>query len=596
MSPDTVYSNGADRSRRRDNSAMASKRRARTTTAGPDRVPGMYWAPEHQVDDTAVGVVSRIFTNEIRWIFNPSEKREYGIDGHAHAVRPDGLISGRMLAVQIKGGKSWFARPAADGSGWPFWSDSDHLHYWLGYHVPVLVVFVRPDDGAAFWEVVRTSTVTEHAKGFTLVVPSSQRLDASAAGKLMEVAVNERGLIESFPTRCEVLPPSVGRILERAWEADPLAAARLADKLAAGRAGPDLAVRALWKMPPPWLAKSPGAQDLWLAAGRYAQEHGCLDTAGGAFALAATTPGARQARAHAVAGVVFLACDRPRARGHLEQARAGGEDLLADVGLADLAVPDGDRRPPEVPASVQAATPDQLAAEPIVLGFLAVREMMQGEYLRSLQYREREWAAVPETDTVARLALADAIRRQALTDSDSAARELQRAMGHAMAAVRERRRWDGPSDVALAVALDILILTNDWAGMLDIALPADRGGRALPREAASPMVARRAAVAADAQGDGSALEFFLQALPDNGHRRRLQRQVSSSDPAAPAGVQAEAWLQLLEDSRDDESAVLCLVALARLGIWPARADELLAQASPSGLGIDLAGGAPGALR
>ena len=182
-----------------------------------------------------------------------------------------------------------------------------------------------------------------------------------------------------------------------------------------------------------------------------------------------------------------------------------------------------------------------------------------------------------ETDTTTRLALADAIRRQALTDPDSAGRELQRALDHAMAAVHERRRWDGPSDPALAAALDILIVTADWAAMLDAALPAGRGGQALPREAASPAVARRAAVAAEARGDGAALEFFLQALPDSGYRRRLQQQAAALDPQAPAGPQAEAWLQLLEDSRDEETAVVCVAALARLGVWPARADELLAR-------------------
>jgi Domain of unknown function (DUF4365) len=81
------------------------------------------------------------------------------------------------------------------------------LHYWLGHHVPVLVVLVRPGDGAAFWQVIRPSTVTEHAKGFTMVIPSSQRLDASAGEQLLAIAVNERGLLESFPAHCAVLPP-----------------------------------------------------------------------------------------------------------------------------------------------------------------------------------------------------------------------------------------------------------------------------------------------------------------------------------------------------------------------------------------------------
>jgi hypothetical protein len=96
---------------------------------------------------------------------------------------------------------------------------------------------VRPGDGAAFWQVIRPSTVTEHAKRFTMVIPSSQRLDASAGEQLLAIAFNERGLLESFPAHCAVLPPSAVQVLERVRDADPLPAARLAEKLATGRDG-----------------------------------------------------------------------------------------------------------------------------------------------------------------------------------------------------------------------------------------------------------------------------------------------------------------------------------------------------------------------
>ena len=531
-------------------------------------------AAGHAVDATSVGIVGRIVEDGLGWIFTRSEAREYGIDGYAEVVT-GGIVTGRLLALQIKGGPYWFRRPERDGSGWQFWAGNDHLHYWLGYALPVLVILVRPDDGAAFWQVIRPETVRENPKGFTMIVPAAQRLDASAAGPLTAIATADRGLLESFPEHCAVLPPAAARILARAWDIDALPAARLAGKLAAGRRSPALTTGALCAARPAWLAATAAAQDLWLAAASYAYEHGCPAPAGEAFALAAAAPGPRSARAHAVAGLTFLSSDRVRARSHLEQARAGGQVLLADVGLADLDVPEGDRRPPQVPASVQAAAPAELAAEPAVLGFLAGRELRLGNFLSSLRYREQQYAAAGEADTVTRLALADVIRRQALTDPDSSARELQRALGHATAAMHERRRWDGPGDQALAAALDILIVTSDWAAMLAAALPVGRGGTALPHEAASPAVARRAVVAAVALGNDEATEFFYQALPDPDYRRRLHEQVASLDSGAPAGPQAQAWLQLLDNSRDDEAAVLCIAALARLGVWPARADELL---------------------
>lgn len=136
---------------------MVSGQRARPT-ASKTRAPGMRRAPEHQVDDSTVGVVDRLFTNELRWIFTRNQVREYGIDGHAEAVTSGSIVTGRVLATQIKGGASQFRRPARDGSGWMFWASNDHLRYWLGYSMPVLVILVRPDDGAAFWQVVRPST------------------------------------------------------------------------------------------------------------------------------------------------------------------------------------------------------------------------------------------------------------------------------------------------------------------------------------------------------------------------------------------------------------------------------------------------------
>ena len=104
----------------------------------------MYRAAEHRADDSAMGEVDRIFTDELGWMFTRNQVREYGIDGHALVVRGDGLVTWRMLATQVKGGESRFRRATAGASGWTFWSDNEHLHYWLGYHVPVLVVLVRP--------------------------------------------------------------------------------------------------------------------------------------------------------------------------------------------------------------------------------------------------------------------------------------------------------------------------------------------------------------------------------------------------------------------------------------------------------------------
>lgn len=64
----------------------------------------MYRAAEHHVDDSAMGVVDRVFTDDLGWMFTRNEVREYGIDGHAQSVRDDGMVIRRLLARQVKGG------------------------------------------------------------------------------------------------------------------------------------------------------------------------------------------------------------------------------------------------------------------------------------------------------------------------------------------------------------------------------------------------------------------------------------------------------------------------------------------------------------
>ena len=89
------------------------------------------------------------------------------------------------------------------------------------------------------------------------------------------------------------------RPLRRAGDADHLAAVRLAERLASGWDHPDLAVSSLVAAQPTWIVRSTAAQDLWLAAGAYAEQHGHRGVAGSAFAEAAQADGPQAALASA---------------------------------------------------------------------------------------------------------------------------------------------------------------------------------------------------------------------------------------------------------------------------------------------------------
>ena len=114
---------------------------------------------------------------KLGWFFREQFLMDYSIDAQAEVVADDDLVTGQLLAMQIKGGKSWFDEATDDG--WTFRSNSNHLAYWLGHSLPVVVVIVD-DDGNAFWEQVTPSTVRETPKGFALEIPRGQPLDATA--------------------------------------------------------------------------------------------------------------------------------------------------------------------------------------------------------------------------------------------------------------------------------------------------------------------------------------------------------------------------------------------------------------------------------
>jgi hypothetical protein len=119
---------------------------------------------------------------DLGWLFREHPTRDYGIDDHIEVV--DGThVSGRLLALQIKSGPSYFSRPTP--GGWWYYPDNDHVDYWLKHSLPVVVVLYEPESKACYWQLVNSSTLEETSgTGFKLIVPASQILNSSASAAL----------------------------------------------------------------------------------------------------------------------------------------------------------------------------------------------------------------------------------------------------------------------------------------------------------------------------------------------------------------------------------------------------------------------------
>ncbi|WDQ02256.1 DUF4365 domain-containing protein [Micromonospora chalcea] len=124
--------------------------------------------------------------DELKWLFREQPTEDYGIDAQIEVVDGED-VRGRLLALQIKSGESWFQQ-AAPG-GWWFRPDAEHVTYWLNHSLPVAVVLYHPGTKRCHWQLMNRRTLQETSTGgWKLLVPEAQVLDASAAAPLREAA------------------------------------------------------------------------------------------------------------------------------------------------------------------------------------------------------------------------------------------------------------------------------------------------------------------------------------------------------------------------------------------------------------------------
>jgi hypothetical protein len=142
--------------------------------------------PSARVASAAVTHTRQAIEDELGWLFREQPTEDYGIDAHAEVVDGED-VRGRLLALQIKGGKSWFRERGPDG--WWFRPNVEHVQYWTNHSLPVAVVLYNPDTGYCHWQLVNRETLVESSTGgWKLLVPEAQVLDDRARQQPMQVA------------------------------------------------------------------------------------------------------------------------------------------------------------------------------------------------------------------------------------------------------------------------------------------------------------------------------------------------------------------------------------------------------------------------
>lgn len=138
-------------------------------------------------DRIGVAAVDLAVTSKLNWIFREQVVVDFGVDAQIEVVDENNSPTGRLIAVQIKTGKSYLEEQ--NDSGIVFRGDNSHLEYWTKHSLPVIVALHDPDTHVTYWEVVNETTITRTPKAWKMTVPKSQTIDDHAAAKLSKLSV-----------------------------------------------------------------------------------------------------------------------------------------------------------------------------------------------------------------------------------------------------------------------------------------------------------------------------------------------------------------------------------------------------------------------
>ncbi|KIP66299.1 hypothetical protein SN10_24185 [Vibrio harveyi] len=127
-------------------------------------------------------------------IWRETSIADVGIDGQIEFVSSEGFATGKMVAVQIKSGPSFFKE---SGEDWVFYPEEKHRFYWERYPLPVLIVIHNPDTDLSYWvdarQCLRTAKESD-SKG--IKIPKGNVLQTTDSATLFEgFAASEQHLM-----------------------------------------------------------------------------------------------------------------------------------------------------------------------------------------------------------------------------------------------------------------------------------------------------------------------------------------------------------------------------------------------------------------
>lgn len=503
------------------------------------------------------------------WFFREQPISDQGIDAHIEKMElvkgkraDDEVGTGRLIALQIKGGTSYFNRPSPNG--WWFSFTARKAKLWLGHALPVLVLLVDLDSDEIYWQRIAPATVIKTGEGFKIEVPRGQ-VARTAGSEWLDIA---SGLEQRAASRFEYslmgVPPPVRTLLEGRAESERSDAALLAMHLAEGRSNPQGTVMSLLGTAPAWITRN--ADWAWRAIGVYASEHGVLKVAAESLlrAAEATADDGQKSRALVSAALMQRDSDPHTAAATLSVAESIADPDRVHVAIARTVFSrePWDGAPWELDPLLVQDLPE-VTNSVVAQRVLALHARRSGDLDVAVE-RGRQALRLDETSDESMAQLAEhLLTRWGLVGSSTS--DLDRATSLLRSVIDQRRAWSGPTAGPIEELARAYGASGQFEALLNLTLPPPNGSaEQLNLDRA---VVRMAAYAAQSLGRHEAVAAACELLGGEPADQLIRYGVGTLelDGADVADLGSKAFEEALERGEHVEVAQLAVV-LSSVGV------------------------------
>lgn len=138
-----------------------------------------------ELGEKGVRMIADAVEDEMHWIFRPTTKTDVGIDGEIEYKTDDRKCTGKLMAVQIKCGQSYFKEPTS--RGYIFRCRPETVNYWLSLSIPVILCLCNNITNKIYWCHITVETIQKLEASYKILIPYENEFNKDNQFKLEKV-------------------------------------------------------------------------------------------------------------------------------------------------------------------------------------------------------------------------------------------------------------------------------------------------------------------------------------------------------------------------------------------------------------------------